>query len=879
MVTVVCPNCAASCRINDHKRGSQARCKCGQILTLSMALSETIEHAAKPVAGDEPHDESDSSLIAKESSPEPFEASEWGSTSDDAVPQPETTAAPEKLGQYLLKKKLGAGAMGEVFLAHDPKLQRHVAIKILPPRLWGDKERLERFLREARLAAQLHHTNVTAIYEINSRDQLVYIVMEFVDGRSLEETVVEDGPLPWREATRLIRDAAAGLAAAHKLGLIHRDIKPANLMCGQNGDTKVVDFGLARSLESKTRYTQEGMLLGTPDYMSPEQWTDADLDGRSDLYSLICTYYRLLTGTPPYRAPSIPAMGYQHRYEPFPDPRKLTPDLPDGVCRIIERGSRKDPASRHSDCEELVTELNALLASSPESLTFQVDWDELRYPHDNQPAIRPAVPAVALEAGRKSRPSNVTKILKAFSKWVRGPVGVGVLAAGLFVAIILSILLPKNTDHGKVKIELPDTSADVEVKIDGDTIGVEGLTEPLEIEVGLHGLEVTADGFDRFTKAFTVKRGDEMTVRVHLKPRERVSSSAARIVPGKNTAPATPGDSVRVSCRATLVGHSHRVVRLAISPDGKTLASSGDLMHPTIKTWDLDAGKLLGEFSGHTQLARSLAFSPDGKTLVASSGRDDRIWFWEVATGKTASLFTDQPPIGYSAAFTTDGKAVVFVDAVGAIRLRDLAPGGEQAILEDTARSLVYSPDGETLAATGEDAIIRLWDIKTGQVRATLRGQGEQPGRVAFAPSGEFLGSGSSDGIVTVWDTSTGKELATFSGHKENEPGSTLIMTRSNDGISKPAPPVNNSQVNVVAFAVNGRTAASGSHSGAIRIWDIHSGRQWQVLEEPRTWITDLAFSPDGNTLVCSTGGTTIKLFDVQYPAKPVDFPRPTTRQ
>ena len=212
---------------------------------------------------------------------------------------------------------------------------------------------------------------------MEKRDGLIFLVMELIDGRSLDKAIVGGRRMDWREATRVIRDAAAGLAAAHEIGGVHRDGKPANLMQTSKGLTKVVDFGLARAAQSNTQLTQQGKLRGTPSYMAPEVWSGGEADARSDLYSLICTYYHLLTGQVPFDAPVMLSLGYQHRHEPFPDPRAIVPDLPDAVCRILARGSQKEPAKRYQSAGELLAELEALLASPPESVMFGSSWGEL----------------------------------------------------------------------------------------------------------------------------------------------------------------------------------------------------------------------------------------------------------------------------------------------------------------------------------------------------------------------------------------------------------------------------------------------------------------------------------------------------------------------
>ncbi len=327
-VSVACPSCGKSYHVGDESLGARAKCKnCGATFTLSMSMDDTgkSKSGEAPAGGVPPQDAAVRSAHGKSS------AGKGPGQSGEPEPM------PKKLGQYVVQRKLGAGAMGVVYLARDPILDRQVAVKVLPAELSRDEERLKRFLREAKSAARLHHTNVAAVHQAGAEGRLAYIAMEYVEGTSLDKAVSETKPLEWREATRVIRDAAAGLGAAHAIGLVHRDIKPANLIRTKDGVTKVVDFGLARGQQTNSQLTQRGQILGTPAYMAPEQWTGGPVAASADLYALTCTYYFLLTGRLAFDAPSLAAVGYQHRYEPFPDPRQHVPNLPDGVCRILSR--------------------------------------------------------------------------------------------------------------------------------------------------------------------------------------------------------------------------------------------------------------------------------------------------------------------------------------------------------------------------------------------------------------------------------------------------------------------------------------------------------------------------------------------------------------
>jgi hypothetical protein len=344
----------------------------------------------------------------------------------------------QKFSHYVIKRRVGSGAMGEVWLAFDTTLERELAIKILPPSLGADQERLLRFFREARLAAQLNHPHTVTIYQVGVEEGLPFLAMELVDGGSLEDRIGQQGPLAWQEATRVIRDAAAGLAEAHALGLVHRDIKPANLLQSTKGVTKVADFGLARAASQQSSLTSAGTPLGTPAYMPPEQWKGEAVDGRSDLYSLACTYYYLLTGRPPFDAPSAPALGYQHTHVPFPDARQLRPETPDAVCQIIARGTQKDPSQRYQAASELVAELDSLLAAAG-SVSGQSSGAVLP---------GPVATAESESAGHK-RPPRDRRLL-----W----------GAGMAAALVCGVIIYITSQGRTTKIELDDPDAIVKVQ-------------------------------------------------------------------------------------------------------------------------------------------------------------------------------------------------------------------------------------------------------------------------------------------------------------------------------------------------------------------------------------------------------------------------------
>ena len=268
------------------------------------------------------------------------------------------------LGAFVVGDLLGEGGMGAVFHGRDQALDRPVAIKVLHTKLAADEEFVERFVREARTAAKLNHTNVVQIYGAGYDAGIAYMALELVEGCSLFDLYKAQRPFPARRACELIRDVSRGLAVAHDQGVIHRDIKPENILISEKGIPKLADFGLARA--SDQRITETGIFLGTPQYASPEQCNAAELTPASDLYSLGVVLYELLAGRPPYEAPT-PLTLFKKILMEAPEPlSNYCPDLPPSLIALIERLLEKDPASRYHDAAVLAADLDRVLQGLPE---------------------------------------------------------------------------------------------------------------------------------------------------------------------------------------------------------------------------------------------------------------------------------------------------------------------------------------------------------------------------------------------------------------------------------------------------------------------------------------------------------------------------------
>ncbi len=629
----------------------------------------------------------------------------------DAPRQPDEIGS---LGPYRVLLQLGAGGMGVVYLADDPRLKRQVALKVIRPELLARGDLRERFLREAQTIAHVEHENIVAIHDVGEHRGVPYLVMPLLRGESLEERLRRvKGPLPLDEALRIGREIAAGLAAAHERGLIHRDVKPGNVylaaQAGGGDRVKVLDFGLARAAADDEEL-QPGAIVGTPAFMAPEQAAGRPVDARADLFSLGCVLYRLATGKQAFTGTDMFTLLMQIATEEPPAPAEVNPALPAAVSRLIVRLLAKNPDDRPASAAEVVEAIKKI------------------------------------ERDRQSR-INRRRLLLAGGAVLTGAAGT--------VAWALTRPAPPP-----VVVEEPP--ADVTLELDGPparlllthlgertTIDVAGrLTlslPPGDYELGVADPKVKQRPYP---PRFIVRPGVAMSVQVRLVgevchndyPRDLLAVACSPVEGDTRVlgAGGTLGDGVMVWDGATtgkpppwFTGHSvNRVLAVAFAPDGRTAASGGGRKGRggDVALWDVQTRQVIPELpKEQDSQVQALAFSPDG-TRLAWGCNDGNTYVWDRKSRNiSVSLTGAHDGSGILAvAFTPDGQRLLTAGVGGKVFLWDLAPGRKPVPLaghKDEVRS-VAATDAFALTA-GADGTVRSWELNTRQGGILCQHEGE----------------------------------------------------------------------------------------------------------------------------------------------------------
>lgn len=713
-----------------------------------------------------------------------------------------------EIDEFELVSLLGEGGMSAVYRAYQEELDRYVAMKILSDQLAKDPSYAARFQQEAKMAASLEHPHIVPVYDFGIHQEMSFVVMRLLN-HTLTDRLTAPKPMSLNDLIVMMEQLALALDYAHSRGIIHRDIKPGNIMFDESGTVYLVDFGIAKAMQAETGLTAEHMVLGTPSYMSPEQWRGEGISPASDQYAFAIVIFQALTGNLPFTADTPSQLMYKHLNDNPPLASTINPNLSSSVADVLRRAMDKEPTRRYPLVSNFVNALKQALTErpvSPPSMSAQTTMVNQKVPvpetapHQVVQSTMPnpqlaqnqaPKPALPLQQNRQATAQGNTVFMQVARG---GMIGIGLVLA-LIIVVILMILFLFAPENEPEDITSNDAQSVPTIVIEATN------SEP------------------------------EIAVTNRLEPTEVINVSLDATLPPIDYLGMNPS---QVALAQTLMQVSPIPVRDAIfSPSGMLASAHGD---GTIRLWRDGASGSPQVLSGHTDVVSALAFHPNG-TILASAGRDLTVRLWDVATGQEIANLGGHSGAVRDVAFSPDGTLLASASEDGTVRLWDVATKQVQRTLNvDNARALTvaFSTDGSLVASGGWSGQVRLWRVSDGANVRNLELHSEEIRSLDFSPDGTTLASSSTDNTMILWRYATGETIFTLNGQRD---------------------------VFVVNFNADGTLLASGTRGNLIQIWDVASGTELKTLTGHGGWVLGLGFSPDGSSLISGSGDGSVRLW------------------
>jgi serine/threonine protein kinase len=834
MIAFLCSGCGKSLKVKDEFAGRSGRCPhCQKQMTVPSADAardnEGTETDAKTILPANLDAQLDSKTILP-AMPRGNSGVRKGNTAIPTAPSAANNAelydflspAQEKdemgrLGNYRVLKILGAGGMGVVFQAEDPKLHRLVALKAMLPALAASPSNKERFLLEARAAAAVEHDHIIPIFEVNEDRGVPFIAMPFLRGESLEDRLKKQRKLPLEETLRITKECAEGLAAAHERNLIHRDIKPANIWLeGEKGRVKILDFGLARSAGGESNLTQQGAIIGTPAYMAPEQGAGKKVDTRCDLFSLGCVFYRLATGTLPFKAADTVSTLVAVATETPTAPRKLNPNLPPRASKLIMDLLAKSPEDRPPSALSVVDLIDEIQKEPQEDVV-----EVIEEPAARRSTVRAGDDTVRGRAYDDEEMETPAKRSLMMPLLIGG--GVGALALIVAGVIGLIVLLKKDDKPEVVQNKPPVVENNLQK------------TKPVHVNPTPTPDNTKKSGgnppSDNKSSTKTPPKEDDPSDPIETRP---------NLKPKKNAKGADK----------TYNAYTSAVNGLLFAPDGKHFFSFAE-NKSAVNYWELDTGKILRTFNlGAT--VRQFLISSEGSRLIAYNSGG--LLCWDVDGGQVLVTvvplpgmtivgggFTDKKDVRAALNAKAPGGSLVFIYDHGLGNLLPLIdPKTKKSAVDKKTKKPVpqpfphpntevtrvfFSPDAKRFITWSADRMFRLWDAEPLRLIGTSSLASGDAKSLDVSKDFKRLVGAFGEPEFHVYDVEEGKEV------KDIKP----------DGVGN---------TEAVAFGGASKIGIAARFGGPTCIYDLEDGTVKTEIKGVN-FTRAIALSPDGKTVLC----------------------------